>query len=80
VVTTGVGYVTKKLNFIDKRLAAHEASDTATFTAFSASLTETKAGVTAGNEKLDRLITHMLENPNPSQAPRRVTRRRRSGS
>jgi len=72
VVTTGVTYVGKKLNFLDKRLAAHEASDAATFHAFSESLQETKAGVTAGNVKLDRLVERLLDNPAPA-----VRRRKR---
>jgi len=67
VISTGVSFIGKKVLDLDKRQAAHEATDTATFHALAASLRETKEGVTAGNEKLDQLITHMLENPAPAQ-------------
>ena len=70
LVTSGVGYMSKKVFDLDRRYAAHEASDIATFAAMSKSLDETKEGVTAGNAKLDRLIEHMLDHPSPNR-PRR---------
>jgi hypothetical protein len=65
-ITGGFGFMGKKLLDIDRRQAAHEASDEATFVGLRRDMTEVKTGMRDGNQKLDRLIEHMLENPTPS--------------
>jgi len=55
-----VGYTTKKLWDIDKRLAAHEAADAEVFRSIHTTLTDLKTGQQRGEEKLDRLIERFL--------------------
>jgi len=73
-VLTVTGYGAKKVLDLDKKQAAHEASDLATFQALAKDMRETKEGVSSGNDKLDRLVMHMLENPTGPATKKRTKR------
>ena len=60
IVAAPIGYTTKKVWDIDKRLAAHIAEDDATLKGIHTTLKDLKQDQRDANEKLDRLIERFL--------------------
>ncbi len=59
LLASGTGYIIKKVNDNDKQMAAHMASDLATFQALATSLNDLKVMQRDQTMKLDRLVENL---------------------